>query len=214
MGVSPAGAALVCGACVVLGAARPARADVDWGTGLVTARALGVADRHAPSPASAREPARRVAEDAARVKLAAEVATLPLAGGGTVAKAQQDAAVKARLERAIAAAIRVDWTLHTDGSAHVTLAVPIEAVRQAIAGPRAVAPAGDTDPAVVVVEGVALRPALGVTVGGQAVASLWPKAVPAWAKDAPRVRAKRSAAGAVELAAPAGGPATLFVLVP
>ncbi len=53
-----------------------ARADVavDWAKGLVTANGVGIADRHAPNPAVARGTSRRGAEDAARKKLADEVA--------------------------------------------------------------------------------------------------------------------------------------------
>jgi hypothetical protein len=42
---------------------------------------------------------------------------------------------------------------------------------------------------------------------------VWVKEVPAWAKDAPHVTAKAVQAGAIELAAPAGTAATLYVLV-
>ena len=62
------------------------KATVDWAKGVVTARGIGIADRHAPSPAAAREPARRAAEDQARKKLAAALADLPLASGGTLGR--------------------------------------------------------------------------------------------------------------------------------
>jgi hypothetical protein len=195
-------------ALVLAVAAGVAHAEVDWAAGLVTAKGLGIADRHAPSPAAAREPARRRAEASAREALAKELAALPLAGKTKLS----DPAVKPRLERALAAAITVDSTLHTDGSWNVTLAVPIEAVRQAIAGPR-VANDADKDPPVIVVEGVKGKPAVGVTVGGIAAAAIWVTEVPAWAKDAPRVKAKATKPGAIELAGKHGGPATLFVLV-
>jgi hypothetical protein len=195
-------------ALLLLLAGNVAHADVDWAKGLVTGKGLGIADRHAPSPAAAREPARRRAEASAREAIAKELVTLPLAGGASLT----DPAIKPRIERAIAAAITVDSTLHTDGSWNVTLAVPIEAVRQAITGPR-VATDADKDPPVVVVDGVKTKPAVGVTVGGIAAATIWVKDVPAWAKGAPRVKAKASQAGAIELASKRGGPATLFVLV-
>jgi hypothetical protein len=189
-----------------------AQADVDWAKGVVTAQGLGVADRHAPTPASAREPARRAAEDAARAKLKAELSDLPLAARTTLKSKLSDKAVKARIDRAIAAAITIDSTLHTDGSWNITLGVPIEAVRQAIAGPRAITKSDD-DPAIVVVEGVSRKPAVGVTVGGVAGATLWVREPPAWAKDAPRVKATAAKSGAIELATKRGGPSTLFVLI-
>src|SRR5438132_5423526 len=70
-------------AAVAAGAGRAA-ADVDWGKGLVTAEGVGVADRHAPSPAVARGTSRRGAEDQARRAIAAELGKLPLAAGGKV----------------------------------------------------------------------------------------------------------------------------------
>jgi hypothetical protein len=200
-------------ASIVLLAVKLAHADVDWSRGLVTAGGLGIADRHAPSPAAAREPARRVAEDAARAKIKAQLPALPLAEGGTLKAKLADKTIAARIDRAVAAAITVEATPHTDGSWNVTLAVPIEAVRQAIAGPRALA-TSDADPAVVVVEGVTAKPAVGYTVGKIAGATLFAKTVPEWAKDAPRVKASGAKAGAIEVASPQGGPATLFVLVP
>jgi len=82
---------------VLLATTTTARADakVDWATGLVTADGVGIADRHAPSPAVARGTSRRGAEEAAKRALAAKIATLPLAIGGTVgerAKAAVDGA--------------------------------------------------------------------------------------------------------------------------
>ena len=74
---------------------------------------------------------------------------------------------------AVAAAITVAADPETDGAWRVTLAVPIEAVRQAIAGPRALAADGDKGPAVVVVDGVSAKPAVGFTFGGAAAPALW-----------------------------------------
>ncbi|HEV7559252.1 MAG TPA: hypothetical protein VGO00_27445, partial [Kofleriaceae bacterium] len=145
-----------------------AHADVDWAKGLVTATAAGVADRHAPSPSVARGTSRRGAEDAAKKLLAAEVAKLPLAAGGTVAG---QAAAKDRIARAVDAALTIDAEPETDGSWRVTLAVPIEAVRQAIAGPRTLDPKGDSGPPIVIVDGVKVKPSVGWTVGGIAAAT-------------------------------------------
>ncbi len=188
-----------------------ARADVDWERGLVTATGLGIADRHAPSPAAARGPARRRAEEAARASLAKALPKLPLARGGTLG-AKLDKAHRTKLAAAVAAARTIESTPETDGSWNVTLAVPIEAVRQVLAGRRTLA-GSDDDPPIVVVEGVTAKPAVGYTIGKVAGASLWVKTPPAWAKDAPRVEAKRVRAGRIEIARPIGGPSTLFVLV-
>lgn len=190
----------------------PAFAGVDWATGLVTADGLGVADRHAPSPAAAREPARRAAEVVARKQLAAQLPALPLAAGGTLKDKLGDKQVAVRIAQAVERAVVVAATPHTDGSWNVTLGVPIEAVRQALEGPRKIA-AADGDPPVVVVEGMTAKPAVGVTIGGITGAALWVKEVPAWAKDAPRIKATATKAGAIELATKQGGAATLFVLV-
>src|SRR5512141_2247064 len=86
------------------------RADVtiDWARGLVIGEGVSVADRHAPNPTVARGTARRPAEEAARQAIAAKLGELPVASGGTVAGAAKDKAVKARLERAIAAAVVLD----------------------------------------------------------------------------------------------------------
>lgn len=189
-----------------------AHADVDWANGVVTASGIGIADRHAPSPAAAREPARRAAEDAARVKLSAALPSLPLATGGKLAGKLADPAIKARIEAAVASALTVDAVPQTDGSWNVTLAVPIEAVRQALAGPRVLGKADD-DPAIVIVEGVTAKPAVGYTVGGVAAATLWVGEVPAWAKDAPRLHTSSTTAGAIKTAVKEGGPSTLYLLV-
>lgn len=198
------------------GAQGPAGAapTIDWAAGRVVARGLGLADRQAPNPAVARGPARRTAEEAARAQLAAALPRLPLATGGTVADRLADPAVQARLDRAVARALVIDAEPETDGSWRVALAVPLEAVRLALTGPRVLA-AGEADagPPVVIVEGIRATPALGVTVGGVAGATLWVPTAPAWAKGAPRVKATGATAGAISLATPTGTASTLFVLV-
>src|SRR5690242_12110336 len=132
-------------ALILLLAPAIAHADVDWAQGMVTARGVGVADRHAPNPAVARGTSRRAAEEAARGKLAVAVAALPVASGGKVSDAAKAADVKARLAAAVDHAMELAAEPETDGSWTVTLAVPIEAVRQAITGPRTLAPGGDAD---------------------------------------------------------------------
>ena len=195
---------------------RAARADgakPDWSRGLVLASGVGIADRHAPSPVNARGPARRAAEEAARKQLLAALPALPLAEGGTLAAKLGDAAVKARVDRAVAAAITVDAEPSTDGSWKVTLGVPIEALRQALTGPRP-APASDAEgPPVVVVEGARAAPAIGYRLGKVAAPALWVKDAPTWAKDAPRVRARGATAGVIDLADPKGSESTLFVII-
>jgi len=188
-------------------------ARVDWAAGRVVAGGTGIADRHAPSPAVALGTSRRGAEDAARRRIAAKLGSLPLATGGTLADRLGDAAVRARIDAAVDAAIPVAAEPETDGSWHVTLAVPLEAIRLALGAPRALSPGGDRGPEIVVVDGVAARPAIGWTVAGIAAATLWVKEVPAWAKDAPRVTARSAGAGAIEADEASGTAATLYVVV-
>ena len=95
------------------------------------------------------------------------------------------------------------------------MAVPLEAVRIALAGPRVLGANGDDGAAaVVIVEGV-VKPAVGYKLGALgAAATIFVKDVPAWAKDAPRVKAKGAKAGVIDVAAPAGASeGTLFVVV-
>src|SRR5436190_7256417 len=196
--------------------AHAAPSAVDWARGLVSAEGVGLADRHAPNPAVARGTSRRDAEAAARKQLAGKVAMLPLAGGGTVADKAKDKAVAERIARAVANAIAVAADPETDGAWRVTLAVPVEAVRQAIAGPRSLAVgAADQGPVVVLVEGVKGAPAVGWSVNGASAATVWvaADARPAWTKDAPRVTAKSAKAGAIETGGTDTTPATLFVII-
>jgi hypothetical protein len=183
-----------------------AHADVDWASGLVTASGVGIADRHAPNPAVARGTSRRGAEDAAKKKLADEIAALPVARGGKVGDKAKDKAIEDRLAAAVDHALTVSAEPETDGAWRVTLAVPIEAVRQALAGPRTLPAAGDADPPVTIVDGVGGKPA----VGALDAATIWVKDIPAWAKDAPHLTGKR-AKGRIEGITPA--PATLYVIV-
>ncbi len=200
-------------ALVVLALTASAHADVDWAKGLVTAPGIGLADRQAPNPAVARGPARRRAEDAARAALAKALPGLPLAGGGTLADKLGDAKIKARIEAAVAGAIGVAAEPETDGSWRVTMAVPVEAVRQALTGPRALPVAGDAGPAVMIVDGVTAAPTIGMTIGGLAAATIWTKDLPAWAKGAPRIKARSVKGSAIDADVGKATAATLFVLV-
>ena len=188
-------------------------ARIDWAAGRITAGGTGIADRHAPSPAVALGTSRRGADAAARQRIAARLGAVPLAAGGTLATRLADRAVRARVDAALAAAITVTAEPETDGSWHVTLALPLEALRLALGEPRPLPAAGDGAPPVVVVEGVAGKPALGWVVGGAPAATLWVKDIPAWAKDAPRVKARSARAGAIDLGATPGNAATLYVIV-
>ena len=189
------------------------RAEVDWGKGLVTAPGIGLADRQAPNPAVARGPARRRAEDAARARLAAQLPAIPLAGGGTLKDKLGDPAVKARVDAAIAGAFVIAADPETDGSWKVTMAVGLEAIRQAVAGgPRQVT-ASDDAPAAAIVEGAAATPALGYTIGGLAAATVFVTEVPAWAKGAPKLKAKTVRGAAIEAEVGKATAATLFVIL-
>jgi hypothetical protein len=180
----------------VLLLAGTAQADVDWAKGLVTAQGVGIADRHAPNPAVARGTSRRAAEDAARAQLAKSVGALPVAGGGTVASKAKDQEIKARIDRAVAQAISVAAQPETDGAWTVTMAVPIEALRQALAGgPRATTGDDVKAPAVVIVDGVKAKPAI----GWAKAPAIWVKDVPAWTKDAPHVPADGTVGNAATL---------------
>jgi hypothetical protein len=217
---SIAACGLVAGLGTGLGAPGDAAADrdardvavVDWAAGWVIAGGTGIADRHAPSPAVALGTSRRGAEDAARRRIADVLGALPLAAGGALADRLGDAALRARVDAAVAVAIAIAAEPETDGGWHVTLAVPLEAIRIALAAPRALPAAGDRGPPVVVVEAASARPAIGWTVAGVEAATVWVSEVPAWARDAPRITARAARAGAID--APATGtPATLYVIV-
>jgi hypothetical protein len=113
----------------------------------------------------------------------------------------------------VAAAIPLDADPSTDGSWKVTLAVPIEAVRQALTGPRPALAADADGPPVVIVEGAGAAPAVGYTLGKLAAPTVWIKEVPPWAKDAPRVKARGARGGAIELVDPKGTESTLFLIL-
>lgn len=187
---------------------------VDWERGLVIAGGVGVADRHAPSPAVARGTARRGAEDLARKALTDAVAKLPIATGGTVGDKLGDAAVAARVKAAVDDAFALDADPETDGAWHVTMAVPVEAIRQAITGPRAVTgKGGDTAAPVVIVKAKA-APAIGYTVAGHPAATVFAASPPAWAKGKLQLTAKSVAGGTIEIDLKEPTDATVFVIVP
>lgn len=124
-----------------LAGAAPLRATdasgrvTDWSAGELWARGLGVADRRAPSPATARDAARLRALVDARRKLVAAARELPWAGGGTLGEVLGEQALQAAAELA---RVRSAEPL-VDGSWRLELALPLEVLRQAVTGPRAVA---------------------------------------------------------------------------
>ncbi len=181
----------------VWAATAHADAKVDWAAGLVTAEGVGIADRHAPSPAVARGTSRRSAEEAAKQAIAAALPALPLAAGGTVGD---------RAKRVVDQAFAIAADPDTDGSWRVTMAVPIEAVRLALGKPRAVPAGGDTGPAMLVVDGTKAPPAIGYLDG----ATIFVDKLPAWAKDAPHATGALSG-GAISVAG--GSPSTLYIVV-
>jgi hypothetical protein len=195
-------------------AGSQAHADVavDWANGLITADGFGVADRHAPSPAVARGTSRRPAEDAARRAIRARVLDLPMAAGGKVGDRAADRAVQARIDRAVQRAFAIAAHPETDGSWRVTMAVPIEAVRQALTAARTLPEHGDSGPPVVVVEGAHAAPAVGWKIGGIDAATVWVTEIPAYARSAPRVHGEAKA-GEVAVDGMQGSASTLFVML-
>lgn len=193
---------------------------IDWSGGTLRAKGVGPADRHAPSPAVARVAAKRAAEIQAREKLVKAARALPLAGGGTVGAAiDKDDDAKARLAAEIERAPVVETDLLTDGSARVTLALGIEAVRQALSGVRP--GSSDEKPVTWFVDAKSVKPAVGwaVEVGG----ARWEGPV-VFARDhgaapADAVGAKATAAtgGVVSVSGPTAPPpagALVVVVVP
>jgi hypothetical protein len=194
---------------------------VDWTAGQLIARGLGVADRHAPSPATARPAARRRAiADAAR-QLASAAALVP-----SDARASAPTMDRKALEALAADAIVLSADPLVDGSWRVELALPLEALRQATSGARELPARGDApaSPAVVIVRAPAGTPLLGVAIsdGKTTVrgATLWATkstdGVPLPERalaQAPTLVAERSGA-TLRVAKLAGASdATLFVVV-
>jgi hypothetical protein len=189
---------------------------IDWGRGVITARGVGPADRHAPAPAVARDAARLRAEDAAHAALAAAARALAPAGRADLA---------ARLDRAVARATVEAIDLGTDGSVTLTAAVPLEAVRVAAAGARRPAADGEPPAPTVVIDARkrGLAPRLGLRITGAAQAA-WTGAV-VWATALPRagdprltadartVVATGSDAAGVQIDGPVPDPGALVIVV-
>lgn len=197
----------------------------DWTAGQLTARGLGVADRRAPSPATAREAARRRAIADATRKLVAAAESLPVAGdkGRLAAKlAKEKLAALAAAE-----AIVLSSELLVDGSWRVEVALPLEALRQAVQGARPLPAKGDasTAPPVVVVQVFAgIEPALGVAISDGKITLvppiLWTAVTAASAPlperllaAAPSITATKDGAGLRVPRLAGASDATLFVVV-
>jgi hypothetical protein len=166
---------VVVGAFASSGSAAPVvesakgRARIDWTRGQIIAVGAAAGDLRAPSAAVARVKARRIAGKRARTRLKALAAGVTLAGGGTVAdKLSANAAATRRLDAAVARARELDLRYGSDGSVTATLALPLEAVRLALAGaPR---PARAGGPTAVIVQAPAglTVPRLGLALGAGA----------------------------------------------
>jgi hypothetical protein len=145
-------------------------ATVDWSDGTITAQGIGPADRHAPSPAVARDAALARAKKAAAARLIAAAEALPGAHG------LDDKQLAPVADQATVATMDVG----TDGSVTVALRIPIEAVRVAIAGPRAATPAVEAPPTTVIVDAtkLKLKPQLGLEIGGWTGPVLFVDAMP------------------------------------
>lgn len=142
--------------------AQPDRGALDWTRGLVLAVGAGAADLRAPRPEVARLAAERRARQTAATRLAEAARGLPLAAGGTVGQALDDAG-RARLERAIEGAVEVEVDYGSDGSVVLTAGLPIEAVRLALAGLPGPTAVPDDAPTGLIVEvaGLVKEPAVG-----------------------------------------------------
>jgi hypothetical protein len=158
----------------VLAIAGTARAEVDWAKGVIEAPAIGTADRRAPSPAVARVGALREAEERAALALLAEARALPWRSGtvGEAADASPEAAAALALAARPASLVDRGTEYLPDGSVRIRRALPIEAVRQAIDGPRVVEPDWGGKPAktslrdhIVDAREVAVIPAVGLVPG-------------------------------------------------
>jgi hypothetical protein len=191
--------------------------EVDWTRGLLIARSIGTADRRAPAPTIARVGARREAEGRAAAALVAAARTLPAPAGTVGDAADADAAVAGALDAAARAALDLATELMPDGSTRIQRGLPVEAIRQALTGPRAIVPAwagaasaGDAPTALVVdARNLDVAPRVGITVTDGAVTvampAIWVDAQPG-DRDArlggrPRsVQAERLDAGALVVA--------------
>jgi hypothetical protein len=124
---------------LALGQAAAAHADiiatidavtVNWTSGQLSAIGHGVADRHAPGPATARAAARERARQDALDQLLRALPRLPWV------RPEALATLAERRDWLAARMIVNEAQLAPDGSWRVRLILPIEAVRMAVEGPR------------------------------------------------------------------------------
>jgi hypothetical protein len=143
----------------------PGKTTVDWSAGQLLATGAAVADPRAPNPDVARVSAERAARERALEELGRAARKLELAGGGSVGeRARGDAAVEQRLAGALERARTLEASYGSDGSTRVVVALPLEAVRLAVA-PAAAPNAPPGGPTAIVVDARAhkARPVLGVS---------------------------------------------------
>jgi hypothetical protein len=167
---------------------------VDWTAGRLVAAADAAADPRAPDAEVARVAAERLALERARTALAAAARRLPVFGGGTVGvRAEADAQVEARLSAAVARARAVDVAYASDGGAHVTAVLPLEAVRLALTPAPPPVPVDGAPTALVIdATGQAILPMLGFAftgAGAQVGPTVWVSSLAAAQAD-PRVGAR------------------------
>ena len=185
---------------------------LDWSAGLLIAKAVGLADRRAPAPDVARAAARSRGVAQARLRLGAALLELPWANGKTTA-AQLSAGQLTMLVDA--ATVRMAQP-QTDGGWHIELQLPVEVVRQAVSGTRALSHNGDDATVSVVVldaRKLSLQPSVGLQVndGGttRACATRW---VTQWPGASTKVGSVN--AGLLEISKPVGiKPTTLCVII-
>jgi len=177
----------------ILAVAGDAAADttIDWAAGVIEVATVGTADRRAPSPTVARVGALREAEERASAQLLEAARALPLRSGTVGAAAVADPAIEAALVAAARPEVLVDEKTEylPDGSVRIRRALPIEAVRQAIDGPRVVEPAWNGKPAkpasrelVVDARSLVVVPSIGIRVGPAVIVTKPPKKIGAKAR--------------------------------
>lgn len=197
-------------ALLLVAAPAAAEPEVDWARGLVIERAIGTADRRAPSPAVARVGAEREAAERATAALLATAAALP--------------GVAAPVDGLAAATLTLEVEHLPDGSVRLRRGLPIEAIRQASAGPRVVTPVWDgvrsraAPPAPFVVDArdLEVSPRVGIVVTDGTTTVAMPAI---WVTRAPKGKAVKAtrvddAAGALVVGDLAGAdPGALLVVV-
>jgi hypothetical protein len=198
-----AAAAALAAPTAALREAGPGGTTIDWSAGRLVAEGAAAADLRAPGPDVARVSAERRAREQALATLDAAARKLPLAGGGTVGEAvKRDEAAGKRLAAALARARTIDASYASDGGARVTVALPLEAVRLAVAPPAAAPAASDGAPTAILVDArkAGAKPVLGVTL----VAGKTEAALPATWWTTPEAAAADARAGATVARATAG----------